>query len=65
MRDLAAGGHVYVCGGTRMGMDVMEAIVGVAMSQCQQEGTMMTKEQAVEFVKELKSKGRYVQELWS
>ena len=43
-----------------MGMDVMEAIVSVLMSQ-----KTMTKDQAMETIKDLKAKGRYVQELWS
>ena len=60
VNDLNAGGYVYICGGTRMGMDVFEAIVSVLMGQ---QG--MKKEQAMEYIKDLKSKGRYVQELWS
>ena len=58
--DIAEGGYIYVCGGTKMGMDVMEAIVSVLMSQ-----KTMTKDQAMETIKDLKAKGRYVQELWS
>ena len=41
-------------------MDVFEAIVSVLMGQ---QG--MKKEQAMEYIKDLKAKGRYVQELWS
>jgi len=64
INDLHAGGYIYICGGTRMGMDVFEAIVSVLMEQQQEQGGM-TKEQAIEYIKDLKSKGRYIQELWS
>ena len=60
MSDLDQGGYIYVCGATGMGVDVMEAIVKVIMEQ-----KTLKKEAAVEFVKDLQKKGRYVQELWT
>jgi NADPH-ferrihemoprotein reductase len=58
--DLDQGGYVYVCGGTKMGSDVMEALVDVLV-----EHKTMKRELAVGFVKQLQKSGRYVQELWS
>ena len=60
MEDLDQGGYIYVCGATSMGVDVMEAIVKVIM-----EHKTLKKEAAVDFVKDLQKKGRYVQELWT
>ena len=60
MKDLDQGGYIYVCGATSMGVDVMDAIVKVIMEQ-----KTLKKEAAVEFVKDLQKKGRYVQELWT
>ena len=54
------GAHIYVCGGTSMGLDVHKAIAGVV----EKEGKMDSKA-ATEYVKALQAKGRYVQELWA
>jgi NADPH-ferrihemoprotein reductase len=54
------GAHIYVCGGTSMGLDVHKAISGVV----EKEGKMSSKA-ATEYVKALQAKGRYVQELWA
>jgi len=55
------GAHIYVCGGISMGSDVTATFVAIA-----QEHGKMSSEAATNFIKnELKSKGRYVQELWS
>ena len=58
--DLQLGAHVYVCGATQMGVDVMEAFVNTFMSHY-----YMSKEQAQNEIKELQRKGRYIQELWT
>lgn len=60
--DLLAnkGAHIYVCGGTTMGQDVHKAIAGVV----EKEGKR-SKNDAVDYVKDLQTKGKYVQELWS
>ena len=54
------GAHVYVCGGTTMGQDVLKAFAAV----CEKEGKKSA-QAAVDFVKGLQQQGRYVQELWS
>jgi len=59
-RSLEEGAYVYVCGGTKMGHDVLETMKEILAS----EGSM-TKEEAAAYVSDLSSKGRYVQELWS
>jgi NADPH-ferrihemoprotein reductase len=52
-----SGAHVYVCGATNMGHDVMTAVQKILTdSGC---------ENAVEAVKRLHDEGRYVQELWT
>ena len=53
-------GHIYVCGGTKMGADVIKAFEGVAMRAGSKSATA-----AAAFVGELKASKRYVQELWS
>ena len=58
--DLDLGAYVFVCGGTLMGGDVMEALTTILV-----EHKKMTKEQATEHVKDMQKSGRYVQELWS
>jgi len=58
--DLDAGGYIYVCGATNMGTDVMEAFVVMFM-----EKYHIGRPQAVEEIKKLQKKGRYVQELWT
>ena len=54
------GAHVYVCGGTRMGKDVKEAIADAVSA-----AAPMGLAKAREFVAALEKEGRYVQELWS
>ena len=46
-----AGAHVYVCGGTTMGADVMGVVSNLLGSEAK--------------TKALQNEGRYVQELWS
>eukprot|EP00596_Hydrurales_sp_CCMP1899_P008435 CAMPEP_0119042436 /NCGR_PEP_ID=MMETSP1177-20130426/15177_1 /TAXON_ID=2985 /ORGANISM="Ochromonas sp, Strain CCMP1899" /LENGTH=623 /DNA_ID=CAMNT_0007009233 /DNA_START=235 /DNA_END=2106 /DNA_ORIENTATION=- len=58
--DLDANGHIYVCGATAMGADVMEKIIEVISTH-----KSMTKTVAQEYVKSLQASGRYVTELWS
>lgn len=57
---LQQGGHVYICGATTMGRDVVAAL---------QEGIAthgkMAAEAAAKYVKEMQAQGRLVQELWS
>ena len=60
MNDLNAGGYVFVCGATSMGVDVLDAMATVVAAQ---KG--IAKPAAVDFIKKLQSTGRYVQELWS
>lgn len=57
---MAGGGHVYVCGATKMGTDVHAAFERVAVL-----AGGKTPAAAAVYVKELKAAGRYVQELWS
>ena len=57
---LNGGAHVYVCGGTRMGKDVKEAIADAVSA-----AAPMGLAKAREFVASLEKEGRYVQELWS
>jgi NADPH-ferrihemoprotein reductase len=54
------GGHFYVCGGTGMGTDVMNAVI----KTCETKGGMSNAD-ATAYVKQLQSSGRYIQELWS
>lgn len=54
------GAHIYVCGGTKMGHDVLTAFGNVAKSV----GKLDDKA-ATEYIKTLQNQGRYVQELWS
>jgi NADPH-ferrihemoprotein reductase len=54
------GGHIYVCGGVKMGNDVMETLKWIIS----EEGKM-TPESAKEFLNKLSTEGRYVQELWA
>jgi len=57
---LEEGAYVFVCGGTKMGHDVSEALKEILMS----EGSM-SKDEATNYVSKLSGQGRYVQELWS
>lgn len=54
------GGHVYVCGGTSMGNDVMHAFEAMVRKY-----ESMSETQAKAYIKRLQSENRYVQELWS
>ena len=57
---LAAGGHVYICGGTAMGRDVVAALHdAIALHGA------MPREAAAAYVKEMQARGRLMQELWS
>jgi NADPH-ferrihemoprotein reductase len=58
--DLDAGGYLYVCGATSMGGDVHSAFI-----QLLKQEKKMSEAAATTYVKNLKSNGRYVQELWS
>ncbi|CAM9868729.1 unnamed protein product [Phaeothamnion confervicola] len=57
---LAAGAHVYVCGGTAMGADVMRQMRAVIA-----EHGGMDDGAAGRFLEGMREQGRYVQELWS
>ena len=59
LADLDQGGHVYVCGATKMGADVLEAVLQLLAGR---EGGSRQAAQAE--LKELQRAGRYVQELW-
>jgi NADPH-ferrihemoprotein reductase len=53
------GAHIYVCGATLMGADVVAAFKKIAAEHGQ-----LSDADADEYVKDLKAKGRYVAELW-
>ena len=53
-------GHLYICGGTTMGRDVVAALQSIVVSQGKR-----SEEEAAAYVKEMASSGRLVQELWS
>lgn len=57
---LVQGAHIYVCGATAMGSDVMHAFLALL-----EEHRSMSHVEATALVKELQDKGRYVQELWT
>ena len=57
---LQQGGHVYVCGGTSMGRDVVAALQAAIADHGK-----LTDDAAAKYVKEMQAKGRLVQELWS
>ena len=57
---LEKGGHVYICGGTAMGRDVVAALQEAIAAHGK-----MGAEAAAAYIKDLQSKGRLVQELWS
>jgi len=52
--------YFYVCGGTAMGRDVRNAIIKIAT-----EHGKLSADAAAKYVKDLQTKGRYIQELWS
>jgi len=53
------GGSVYVCGGTAMGTQVMEAVKDALYTR------LKDRAQAEKYVQSMHDGGRYVQELWS
>ena len=55
-----AGGHVYVCGGTAMGRDVVAALEEAIATHGK-----MARDAAAAYVRDMQTKGRLVQELWS
>lgn len=57
---ISEGGHIYVCGGVKMGNDVMETLRTIVS----EEGKMPL-DNAKSFLNNLSSEGRYVQELWA
>ena len=57
---LQQGGHVYICGGTSMGREVVAALQELVATHGE-----MAEEDAAKYVKEMQAKGRLVQELWS
>ena len=54
------GAYVFVCGGVKMGHDVTETLKDILVS----EGSM-SQESAADYLSNLSSQGRFVQELWS
>jgi len=54
------GAYVFVCGGVKMGHDVTETLKDILVS----EGSM-SQEKASDYLSNLSSQGRFVQELWS
>jgi NADPH-ferrihemoprotein reductase len=78
VKDLELGGHVYVCGATAMGSDVLSALTDIwssikgaidfLLDGCgvlTQNFVGASKEESAAFIKLLQDEGRYVQELWS
>jgi len=57
---LQRGGHVYICGGTLMGRDVVEALTGAVARH-----GALGPEGAAKYLKEMEAGGRLVKELWS
>ena len=57
---LQRGGHVYVCGGTLMGRDVVEAL-----TEAVSRHGALDAEGAARYIKEMEAGGRLVKELWS
>lgn len=58
---IKSGGHIYVCGDAKnMARDVNEILIKI----CQTQG-QMTQQQALQYVKDLGQKSRYVQDVWS
>ena len=54
------GAYVYVCGGVKMGHDVTETLKEILVS----EGSM-SQDDAANYLSNLSSRGRFIQELWS
>jgi len=57
---LQAGGHVYICGGTSMGRDVVAALQEAIGAH-----GGMGAGAAAAYVREMQAQGRLMQELWS
>ena len=57
---LQAGGHLYICGGTSMGRDVVAAV-----QEAVRVHGGLPAEAAEAYVKAMQTQGRLVQELWS
>ena len=53
-------GHVYICGGTAMGREVVSLLTGLFVSHGKQSEV-----EAASSIKKMASEGRLVQELWS
>jgi sulfite reductase alpha subunit-like flavoprotein len=54
------GGHLYVCGGTAMGRDVLAAVTEMGVKH-----GGLSPDASADFIKKLGATGRLVQELWS
>ena len=54
------GAYFYVCGGTRMGNDVMKT-----MEEMARKHGGLSEDDAKKYIKNLQANHRYVQELWS
>ena len=52
--------HIYVCGGTQMGKDVHQTLIGI----CEKRGKM-TEPLAKGYIAQMSTDGRLIQELWS
>lgn len=58
---IKGGGHIYVCGDAKnMARDVNEILVNICKNQGQ-----MTHQAALQYVKDLRQKSRYVEDVWS
>ena len=55
------GAYVYVCGGTKMGIDVSSTLRRIAIKF----GGLKDEESAKKYLSNLQSAGRFVQELWA
>lgn len=54
------GAYIYVCGGVKMGQDVMNTFKDICIRNVQ-----MSNDDAKTYMEKLASEGRYVQELWA
>ena len=54
------GGHLYICGGTAMGREVVLALQRTAV-----EHGKLSEAEAAAFVSRMEGEGRLVKELWS
>merc|ERR1712087_439163 len=57
---LRSNAHVYICGGTAMGRDVVSALHTAIATHGK-----MSSVAADEYIKEMQARGRLMQELWS